>query len=145
MHFSVVLCEFVLAREAIAFSVVLASDHRTDELGGVLAVPGGGVADEVRRTPRAEAAMLDKAAKGRFGVCEILPVMGPLMESTILCDNNYPPSRANFFGPEIIVIMIAAKPAATEMTGSVFMTFFVNDAYSKTHHAGTFLGRAYAR
>ena len=86
MHFSAVFCEFVLAREAVAFPVVLAFDYRAHELGGLLAVPGGSVADEVRPTHRAETAILDSAAEGGSGIFEILPVMGPLMHSAILCD-----------------------------------------------------------
>ena len=79
VHFSAVLCEFVLAREAITFSVILASDLRAFEFEGILAVPGGCVADEVRPALRAEAAILDKAAEGGFEIFRILSVMGLLM------------------------------------------------------------------
>ena len=88
MHFSAVLYELILARKAVAFSVVLASDYRADELGGILAVPGGCVADEVRPALRAEAAALDSAGEWGFGVFITLSVMGLLMESTIARDQE---------------------------------------------------------
>lgn len=50
VHALVVGCELVLANEAVAFSVVLASHHRAGEFGGVVAVLGAGVAVEVRPT-----------------------------------------------------------------------------------------------
>ena len=137
VHFSAVLCELVLAREAIAFSVVLTSDHRAHKHGGIRAVPGGSVADEVRPTLRVEAAMLDSAEEG-FGISGTLPVMGLLMHSTFLCD---PKALARWLNP----FVSGGKPATIQMTKSVFMPCFVKDTYSKTHHAGTFLGGAYAR
>lgn len=145
VHFSAVLCKFVLAREAITFSVVLASYHRAQELGGILAVPGRSVADEVRPTPRAEAVLLDRAAEWGFAIFKVLPVMGLLMRSTIERNESFPVSRETFLGPKTLKMSIA-KPATIQMTRSVFMTFpVIKDTYSKTHHTRTFLGGAYAR
>ena len=50
MHALVVGCELVLASEAVAFPIELASDHRALELDRVAAVFGGGVALEIRPT-----------------------------------------------------------------------------------------------
>lgn len=50
VHGLVVVRELVLADEAIAFSMILASDHRTGEHGGIAAVLGGCVAAKVRPT-----------------------------------------------------------------------------------------------
>lgn len=47
MHVLVVRFKLVVANEAIAFSVVLASDNGAWELGGIIAVLGVGVAEEV--------------------------------------------------------------------------------------------------
>ena len=130
VHFSAVLCEFVLACEAIAFSVVLASDLRAFEFGGVLAVPGVSVADEVRPALRAEAAILDSTGEWGFGSFRILPEMGPLMRTPI--------DRSNL--PRSLV-----RPAAFEMTSGIHTPVPSIDTYFKTHNAGTFLGGAYAR
>lgn len=46
VHVLVVVRELVLANEAVTFSIVLASDHRASELGGIFAVLGRGVAVE---------------------------------------------------------------------------------------------------
>lgn len=107
-------------------------------------MPCGSVADEVRPTLRAEAAILDSAAEWGFGVLGILSVMGFLVHSAILCNPRDPVSLLSRKDPEIPFINVT-KPATIEMARSVFMTFLVNDTYSKTHHAGTFLGGAYAR
>ena len=144
VHFSAVLCELILAREAITFSMILASDHRALEFGGILAVHAGSVADEVRPTARAETAILDSAAEGGSGIFEILPVMGLLMHSAILCNTKDPASLASRKGAWIPFIPFTT-PATIKITRSVFMTFLVNDTYSKTHHAGTFRDGAYAR
>ena len=50
VHGLVVVRELVLASEAVTFSIILASDHRTGEHGGIAAVFGGCVAEEVRPT-----------------------------------------------------------------------------------------------
>lgn len=50
VHGLVVVRELVLASEAVTFSMILASDHRTGEHGGIAAVFGGCVAEEVRPT-----------------------------------------------------------------------------------------------
>ena len=64
VHSLIVICELVLASEAIAFSMVPAFDHRAGVLAGIDAVLGVGVALEVRPTLRAEVAILDKTAIG---------------------------------------------------------------------------------
>ena len=63
VHSLIVIFELVLASEAVAFSMVLASDHRAGVLAGIVAVLGVGVALEVRPTLRAEVAILDRTAK----------------------------------------------------------------------------------
>lgn len=50
VHALTVVFELVLASEAVALSIVLASNHRARELGGIVAVLGGGVAVEVAPT-----------------------------------------------------------------------------------------------
>ena len=50
VHLSVVGCQFVLAGEAIPFSMMPASDHRAGELDRIVAVRGGGVTYEVMPT-----------------------------------------------------------------------------------------------
>ena len=102
VHLSIVLCKLILAREAVAFSVVLASDYRADELGGILAVPGGCVADEVRPALRAETTILDSAGEWGFGLFRTLPVMGLLAGSTKARDHSDPLSPLT--GPAHIVI-----------------------------------------
>ena len=48
VHALAVVHEFVLASEAVAFSIVLAPDDRTREFGRIVAVLVGSVAKEVR-------------------------------------------------------------------------------------------------
>ena len=134
VHFSTVLREFVLSLEAIAFSVILASDLRAFEFGGILAVPGDSVADEVQPTPRAETAILDSAGEWGYGVLVILPEMGLLVHCTTPRD--------------VLVYLVVpprVKPAASEVTSSFRMPVPITDTDSKTHNAGTFLGDAYTR
>ena len=79
VHLPAVVHELILASEAVAFSMVLASDHRALEFGGVVAVFGGGVAVEVRPTLCAEAAICDGTVKGGLATLRILLVMPLLM------------------------------------------------------------------
>lgn len=50
VHALVVGLEFVLASEAVAFSIVLASDNRAREIRWIVAVLSAGVATEIRTT-----------------------------------------------------------------------------------------------
>ena len=68
VHALVVVSELVLAGEAVAFSIIFASDHRAGELGGIAAMRGGGVAAEVWPTLEAEAAVLDGTGEGGLRV-----------------------------------------------------------------------------
>lgn len=79
VHLPAVVRELILASEAVAFSMVLASDHRALEFGGVVAVFGGGVAVEVHPTLCAEAAIFNRTVEGGFKIIPILRVMALLM------------------------------------------------------------------
>lgn len=84
VHLPAVVRELILASEAVAFSMVLASDHRALEFGGVVAVCGGGVAVEVRPTLCAEAAIFNRTVEGGYINPPILLVMVLLMHNHIL-------------------------------------------------------------
>lgn len=111
VHAPVVGCEFVLASEAISFSVVLASHHRTFKYGRIFAVCGGGVAPEIRPTLCAVAAILDGTVKG-LGFFETLalPVMGLCMSSTLL---SFP---FLFINRTVSIVKVRYPVAANDMT-----------------------------
>lgn len=106
MHVLVVGCELILASEAVACSMVLASDHKARELGGIVAMLGGSVAVQVTPTLGAEAAILDEAVKGGLRVFWTSPVMGLLMLHPIL----------KLFGDAEAILVPRIPAAACKMT-----------------------------